>query len=333
MSEDAFNKINTKIQQLLTKLTKMFPGEKRLMDVQTKFNTARGLNYKMPGQVLYDKLKAKRALLELAARVEHSGVEKFNLKSLPFPELEHLDITTVSDADKRYCWMLIRDIIRLTGHELPAPVSESVLKFNRIYTSFLKNLCVAFPGGEDLVMKKYSEQMELDPAGLCFEQFKTAVQPYLRNLLKDPGVFVATPQFLQSLPYIGQLPLAEFWEVSVLNSGDTQDYIIRRINDLMMISTGVDNINPAIMERLQSTIAVSADQTIDAHTAVEALFKEIQTNGDMKALLTQMQGNLGRIDVATISEAVKDHIPPEFERSMQQLFSGKTGSKSPFDGK
>lgn len=338
MSEDNFNKLNAKVQLLLVKLITIFPNEPRLKDVISKFDLGRRANYKLPGQLLYAKLAAVRTgqvhpPLHYAARIEHCGIDNFDLKSLPFPELEHLDLSQLQPADRRHCWTLIRDIILLTGHRLELVIPNEVKKFNQLYRGLVRNLCVAFPlEGRD-VLVEFERKRSNDPMGVCYEQFKVATRPYLSMILKNPEVFIATPTFLLSLPFVGLLPLEAGWAEMVVANPDAQMDLMARINDLLMCSCGMDAIDPRLMATLQQTLEkapLQADGEVDARAAVTSVLSQIKDSGALAQLLQQSQANLGRIDVALIGEAVKDHIPPEYASQIQNLISGKTGSKSPF---
>lgn len=224
-----------------------------------------------------------------------------------------------------------------TTHKTP----DRILSFNTKYEEFIANMACAFPSAEsDHLADRFRQATMYEPA-FVYTKYKEIARPYLqsiknpeaaRDVYDDPSVFFA------KLPYIGSLPLHEYWDVQVLQNEDNRKYISETFSQLLIGLTGlpmellgsdmITTVNNYVREQVKKknkggSPSLNADGSVNMSEIMGiamSVIGDMQKNGQLDSLMSKLDGSTFDVDEEMLAE-MNEHLDmgPEMNAALEAL--------------
>ncbi len=319
MSEKAilFNQL---ANELLTFLTKAFPAVPDFVAFQRGLYAGKILNVNYPMETF----AAKAALIPVA--VMNNAIEQMSFDDpaimAQFPWLCKIKKEGIDCA---YVAKTLRELLRLSGIVLQSP-NHRADSFNALYRVFLQEMVVAFPTTATDVLRNFELATGSNPC-CVLDVFRHVVMKDFSGIIGNPAALTSTPQLFAQLPHVQDLPLAQFWERSVLSNQANSDELWNHITAMMNCATGLDclptDLTGTIFQMMQSSMESGADLA----TMAAQVVREVGAHPDLLKTLTARAASM---DIEVLTTLAQGCLPPD----MQQLAdpvrrSVSTGSAAP----
>jgi hypothetical protein len=307
MSEKAilFNQL---ANELLTFLVKAFPTVPDFVAFQRGLYAGKILNINYPMETF----AGKAALIPkeiLSNAIEQMSFDDPAIMA-QLPWLSKIKKEGIDTADCAYVAKTLRELLRLAGIALQSP-NHRADSFNQLYRVFLQEMAVAFPTPTTDVLSNFETAVTVNPC-CVLEVFREVVKKDFSGIIGNPAALTSTPALFAQLPHVRDLPLAQYWERSVLSSTANSEELWNHITAMMNCATGLDclpaDLTGTIFQMMQNSMASGADLA----TMAAQVVREVGSHPDLLRTLTARSASM---DIDVLTTLAQGCLPPD----MQQL--------------